>query len=142
SSFRKPSYQKAGPERYSRRFSASASGTIRRARLVENESKHDQSRNMARIRLLFQLALLIAASAWPAIARTQQANTRQETEAPAGQALPLSPEAAQVANEIDITFLIEKLRIEHNVGSAMSLETLAVRQEITEKVLAASLDVD
>ena len=97
---------------------------------------------MARVGLLFQIALLIAASAWPAIARTQQANTRQETEAPAGQALPLSPEAAQVANEIDITFIIEKLRIEHNVCSAMSLETLAVRQEITEKVLAASLDVD
>jgi len=97
---------------------------------------------MARLRLLFQIALLIAASAWPVMARTQQANTRQETEAPAGRALPLSPEAAQMANEIDITCLIEKLSVEHNVGSAMSLETLALRQEITEKVLGASLDVD
>ena len=97
---------------------------------------------MSRLKFICQVAFLIVASTWPVFAQTQQVNQRQEAGAPEGQVLRLSPEAAQVADEIDITLLIEKLKAERAAGSPTSLETLAVRQEITEKVLAASLDVD
>ena len=96
---------------------------------------------MARVTFLCQIAVLVAASAWPSRAQTQQANVRKETE-PVGQELRLSPEAAQVADEINITLLIERLGSERTAGSPMTLETLAVRQGITERVMAASLDVD
>lgn len=97
---------------------------------------------MSRLRFICQVAFLIVASTRPVFAQTQQVNQRQETGAPEGQMLRLSPEAAQVADEIEVTLLIEKLKAERAAGSPTSLETLAVRQEITEKVLAASLDVD
>jgi hypothetical protein len=74
--------------------------------------------------------------------QTQQTNSQQETGAPAGQALMLSPEAAQVAEEIGVAPLLAQLSSKRAAGSPMNLETLATRQEITEKVLAASLDVD
>jgi hypothetical protein len=73
--------------------------------------------------------------------QTQKTNSQKETGAPAGQALTLSPEAAQVAEEIGVAPLLAQLSSKRAAGSPMNLETLAARQEITEKVLAASLDV-
>ena len=58
------------------------------------------------------------------------------------QALRLSPEAAQVADQIGVAPLLDQLSSKRADGSPMDLQTLTVRQEITEKVLAASLDVD
>jgi hypothetical protein len=60
--------------------------------------------------------------------------------------LRLSPEAAQVAEEIGVAPLLK--RLESLPGgppsdrSRVSLESLVVRQEITEKVLSTSLDID
>src|SRR5215813_7540145 len=97
---------------------------------------------MARVIFLCRISFLIAALTWPLKAQTHQINTRQESRAPADQVLRPSPEAAQVADQIGVTFLLERLRSEGAAGSPMTLETLALRQEITEKVLVASLDID
>jgi hypothetical protein len=88
------------------------------------------------------VALLIAVSTWPTAAQTQPSNAQPETGAPAGQVLKLSAEAAQVAEEIGVAPLLDQLSTKRAAGLPMSLESLAVRQEITERVLAASLDVD
>src|SRR5207244_2162656 len=83
---------------------------------------------------------------WPTAAQTQTTNTQQEIATTRGQVFRLSPEAAQVADEIGVTPLLKRLeRVSGGApadGSQVTLESLAVRQEITEKVLAASLDVD
>jgi len=70
------------------------------------------------------------------------ANPRPE--APTTQLPKLSPGAEEVASEIGVTPLIERLyRLpERGVGGAMSLEALSLRQEITEVVLGTSLEVD
>jgi hypothetical protein len=88
------------------------------------------------------VAFLVAALAWPTAAQAPQTNTKQETGAPAGQAFQLSPEAAQVADEIGVAPFLDQLVRKRAAGSPISLESLAVRQEITEKILAASLDID
>ena len=90
----------------------------------------------------FLVALLAAASTWPMAAQTQPTNTQQETGGSAIRELPLSPEAAQIAEGIGVVPLLDELGREHAAGSPTSLESLAVRQEITEKILAASLDID
>ncbi len=54
----------------------------------------------------------------------------------------LSPEAVEVAGEIKITPLLERFAEERNRNGGSTVETLALRQEIMEKVMAASLDVD
>ena len=54
----------------------------------------------------------------------------------------LSPEAVEVAGEIKITTLLERFAEERNRNGGLTVETLALRQEIMEKVMAASLDVD
>jgi len=97
---------------------------------------------MARVRLLGLVAFLVAASTWSAGAQTQQPNSQPKTAAPESQVLQLSPEAAQVADEIGVAQLFDQLRNQRYAGSRVRLESLAVRQEITEKVFAASLDVD
>ena len=83
-----------------------------------------------------------------------QAVTLEETarmanrppETPITQLPKLSPGAEEVAREIGVTPLIERLyRLpEHDRGAAltMSVEALSLRQEITEVVLGASLEVD
>jgi hypothetical protein len=98
------------------------------------------------VRRLCLVAFLIALSTWSTTAQTQPVNSQPETGARAGQELRLSPEAAEVAEEIGVTPLLKRLEslpagpsVE---SSRVSLESLAVRQEITEKVLAASLDID
>jgi hypothetical protein len=88
------------------------------------------------------VAFLVAAPAWPTAAQTPQINTKQETGAFAGQAFQLSPEAAQIAHQIGVAPFLDQLGRERAAGSPISLESLAVRQEITEKILAASLDID
>jgi hypothetical protein len=97
---------------------------------------------MTRVRTVCQIALLITALTWPALAQTQAIKTPQKTEVPAVQVLPLSAEATQVADDIEVTVLIEKLRSERAAGSPMSVQTILIRQQITERVLAASLDLD
>jgi hypothetical protein len=82
----------------------------------------------------------MAASTWPTLAQTPQINSQQETRASA--VLRLSAEATQVADEIGVAQLLDQLNSNLAIGSPTSLESLTLRQEITEKVLAASLDVD
>jgi hypothetical protein len=85
-------------------------------------------------------------STWPTLAQTQQINSQQETESSAGQVLRLSSEAAQIAEQIGVASLLKRLELMAGGptanGSQVNIESLAVRQEITEKVLAASLDID
>jgi hypothetical protein len=88
------------------------------------------------------IAFLVAASTWPTAAQAQKTNSQKETGSSAGQVLRLSPEAAQVADEIGVAALLDQLSSKRADGSPMNLQSLSVRQEITEKVLAASLDVD
>ena len=95
---------------------------------------------MVRILSLCQIPLLVVASSWPAIAQNQQTSAQVEARTRAECTLSLSAEATQVADEIEVTSLLERLR---SVGGASTtLETLVLRQEITERVLAASLEVD
>ena len=92
------------------------------------------------------VALLIAALTWPTAAQTPQTKSQQVAGASSVQALQLSPEAAQVADEIGVAPLLkrlERLQVEGAAaGSTTSLESLAVRQEVTERVLSTSLDID
>jgi hypothetical protein len=88
------------------------------------------------------VVFLLAASTWPTAAQTQKISSPPETGASANRNLRLSPEAAQVAEEIGVAPLLDQLSSQRAAGSPMNLELLAVRQEITERVLAASLDVD
>ena len=62
-----------------------------------------------------------------------------------GQAIRLTPGAAEIARITGLDPLIQRLdvlRPRTTPGQAMSLETLSLRQLITEQVLATSLDVD
>jgi hypothetical protein len=88
------------------------------------------------------VALLIAVSTWPTAAQTQPNNAQPETKASTVQAPRLSPEAAQVAEEIGVASLLDQLSRARAAVSGASLESLVARQEITEKVLAASLEID
>jgi len=88
------------------------------------------------------LAFLVVVSTIAVKAQSQQTSTLQRPATPSEQALHLSPEAKQVAKQIEVIPLIERLRSGRAAGASMSLETLVVRQEITEKVLSAALDVD
>jgi hypothetical protein len=88
------------------------------------------------------IAFLIAASTWPTAAQTEKLSTQKEPGVSAGHALKLSPEAAQIAEEIGVAPLLDQLSSKRSAGSPINLESLTARQEITEKVLAASLDVD
>jgi hypothetical protein len=100
----------------------------------------------ASVRPFCLIVFLIATSTWPAAAQTQT-NTQQEAATPAGQVLRLSPEAVEVADQIGVAPLLKRIARLREApaaadGSSMTLESLTVRQEITEKVLAASLDID
>lgn len=57
-------------------------------------------------------------------------------------AFGLSPEAAEVANEIKVTALMGRLAAQRDLHGSPTVDTLVVRQEIMEKIVAASLDVD
>jgi hypothetical protein len=98
------------------------------------------------IRRLCLFALIIAASTWPTAAQTPQTKSQQVAGASSGQLLQLSPEAAQVADEIGVAQLLKRLESSPGRpladGSRVSLESLAVRQEITERVLSTSLEID
>jgi len=54
----------------------------------------------------------------------------------------LSPEATQVAGEINVTPLMAQLYDERVRSGKPTADTLVIRQEIMERVMAASLDVD
>jgi hypothetical protein len=88
------------------------------------------------------VALLLAVSTWPTKAQAQPCNAQQETRTSAVQTLRLSPEATQVAEEIGVAPLLNQLSTKSAAGSPMNLESLIARQEITERVLSASLDID
>jgi len=92
---------------------------------------------MARVRLLCLVAFLLAVWIYQAQAQTEKNNSQQEA------GTRLSPEAVQVARNIGVAPLLERLLGDKGAaGLPMSLESLAVRQEITEKVLSAALDID
>jgi hypothetical protein len=88
------------------------------------------------------IAFLIAVATWPTTAQTPQINSQQEIGVPVGQAFRLSPEAAQVADQIGVAPLLDQLANKGAISSPPSLESLVLRQEITEKILAASLNID
>ena len=63
------------------------------------------------------------------------------------QTISLSPGAQEVAREIGVTALLERLyqlpEIDRGKGgTTMTLEALSLRQEITERIMSTSLDVD
>jgi hypothetical protein len=101
---------------------------------------------LLRTRRFCLLTVFIAAWTWPAAAQTAPNNSQQATAASEVEALRLSPEAAEIAAEIGVEPLLRQL--EHLPaespanGSTMSMESLAIRQEVTERVLTASLDID
>jgi hypothetical protein len=58
---------------------------------------------------------------------------------------PLAPNAEQIAGEMGVLPRVQRVRalsIARAPGGSMSLEELSLRQELTEAVVAASLDVD
>jgi hypothetical protein len=109
-------------------------------------NSYEGGKLLTSIRRFCLIALLIAASTWPTTAQTKQIKLPQEAGASTGQVLRLSPEAAQVADEIGVAPHLKRLeRLPGGPtvdGSQISLESLAARQEITERVLSTSLDID
>jgi hypothetical protein len=98
--------------------------------------------SLASVRSFCLIAFLIAASTWPTTAQTPLTNLQPETGSSEIQVRTLSSEAAQIAHQIGVAPLLDQLGRQRAAGSLTSLESLAVRQEITEKILAASLDID
>lgn len=88
---------------------------------------------MSRIRILLSTAL-VSVALTSSLFSQQIANDGMKVFA-------LSPEAAEVADEIKVTELMERLSADRAHGGP-TVETLALRQEVTERVMAASLDVD
>jgi hypothetical protein len=92
--------------------------------------------------------LLVVFLIAPTIAAGQDRDLGDEQTTAGGTGLPmpqLPPNAEQVAREIGILPLVERVRTmtgSRSPGSAMSIEELSLRQQITEAVLAASLDAD
>jgi hypothetical protein len=109
-------------------------------------NSYEGGKLLTSVRRFCLIAFLIAASTWPTTAQTKQIKLPQEAGASTGQVLRLSPEAAQVADEIGVAPHLKRLeRLPGGPtvdGSQISLESLTVRQEITERVLATSLDID
>jgi hypothetical protein len=90
-------------------------------------------------------AFFIVISTWATAAQTEQLSPQLEIDPSEVQKLGLSHEAAQVAVEIGVAPLLLRLQrlSSSSAGpSAVSLQSLAVRQEITERVLATSLEID
>ena len=75
------------------------------------------------LRRLCLVTFLVVAPVWPTAAQSQ-----------------LSAESAQVAVQIGVAPLLK--RLESLPDSTMSMESLLLRQEITERVLGTSLDID
>src|SRR5882724_4367715 len=100
---------------------------------------------------LSRYGLLLVLLFNPMLIRGQEQSTGQtapQTVAPQQSQLPkLSPGAEEVAKELGITQLIERLyklpESERGLnGGSMSLEALSLRQQITEIVVGTSLDID
>lgn len=92
----------------------------------------------------FYLVGLLLFFSWPITAQTPLPETKPENKIVANNKLGLSPEAAQVADQIRVADLLKKLADlkTDQTDTAPNLESLVLRQEITERVLAASLDID
>jgi hypothetical protein len=96
-------------------------------------------------RSLLALALFVSPSA--AVGQSG-VPAEQETTPPCSTSRPISPipaNAEQVANEIGIMPLVQRVLVLDsgcNQAGATSVEELALRQQITEAVVTASLDVD
>lgn len=88
------------------------------------------------------VAFLTVTSAWPTLAQTPDISSQSAMKGSATREIRLSPEAAQIAEQIGMAPLLTQLKSKRAAGSPLDLETLTVRQEITERVLAASLDID
>ena len=102
---------------------------------------------------LLRYCLLLTLCIIPRLAEAQTTSSDQTSglpisPAPVAQQTPtLSPGANEVAREIGVMKLIERLyqlpERDRGVGDGiMSLEALSLRQEISETVLSTSLDVD
>lgn len=87
------------------------------------------------------VTFLLAASVGLTAAQTSQINSQPTTRALAVQPLQLSPEAARVADLIDVTPLLDQLTSKRAAGSPMSPESMTIHQEITERGLCASPDI-
>jgi hypothetical protein len=87
---------------------------------------------MPRILFPFVVAVGLAASLF-----AQEPNAALRT-----QDIRLSSEAAEVAGEIKIGPLLKKIAEQRATGSTITLESLDARQQVTERISAASLDVD
>jgi hypothetical protein len=93
------------------------------------------------VRHLGLVAFLTVALTCAASAQTQPVIAEQKTEGP-----QFSPEANQVAAEIGVAPLLERLhhfpQAQPAGDPATKIESLILRQEITEKVLSTSLEID
>lgn len=103
---------------------------------------------VAPVRAVCLIAFLVFINGTPTwtAAQTQQIDSLQKPAASRNPAFNLPPETDQVADQIGVATLLERLgRLSDGSsagGSSMSLESLTVRQEITERILRSSLDID
>jgi len=108
-----------------------------------NESKTRRTQTLvASLRRLCLAAFLALTATSHTAAQSQQTNTQQKIGPSGIQRLRLSPEAARIADEIGVAALLEGLGSGAAADSPVSPESVGIRQEIIEKILAASLDVD
>jgi hypothetical protein len=99
---------------------------------------------------LLAMAPLVSGQSSPVTAEITQGQGQgqgQQSRQQAGQQAELSPGAEEIARTIGVEPLIERFRHlpEHDrglEGGVMSLEALSLRQEITESIVGASLEVD
>lgn len=110
--------------------------------MKRNQSKNRKHNLLSLVRWFCLIAFMMTASTWPAAAQTQTIASKPATAEPARNESRLSPEAAQVAEEVGVAQLLGQLSRKRADSSPINVETLAVRQEISERVLAASLDID
>ena len=113
--------------------------------------KRGKSENLKNDRVQGPIGLLcligfLTVSTLNTAAQTQQISPRQVSGDIARQVTRLSPDAEQIAGQIGVTPLLKRLEHSHDEpsvdASGRSMESIVVRQEITEYVLAASLDID
>jgi len=110
---------------------------------IKGKKAPESCRSLAlRVAVLGLMTALVAISAWPSAAQTLPPGLQQKIEPQVVSVFGLSPEATRVADGIGATSLLERLEGQAADGSALNLESLFLRQEIAEKVMAASLDVD
>jgi uncharacterized protein (DUF302 family) len=89
---------------------------------------------MKRARFVYLLTLLVSACS---LAQSQSATNNDPQKASR-----LSPEAMEVAQQIGVASLLERMSDDRQADDHRFIELLAVRQEISERLLGASLEID